>query len=186
VIAKVTGRYVKGLIRVVLEQERVDEVEQALQRLDKILKDNRDILKVLYHPVIAREKKKKLLRDCLGGDAPEVLVRFVELIIDRKREEILESLYDAYTHAADEIRGIVRGTVRSAVELTAGQVDGLKQELEKTLEKKVSLAGDVDKDLLGGVQIFIGPHIIDGSVAARIDRLHKHLLDEVTQIKLAV
>ncbi|MCP4714954.1 MAG: F0F1 ATP synthase subunit delta, partial [Deltaproteobacteria bacterium] len=49
--------------------------------------------------------------------------------------------------------------------------------------KKVEFEIEQDPSLLGGLQVYIGTYVIDGSVTGRLNRFHKHLLDEVGQLK---
>ena len=169
-------RYVQGFIQGVHEQNRIHEVEQALKDLDKLLRENRQIKAVLHHPTISRDRKKKLLRELLGEGVPDILFAFIDYVIEKKRERILEFLYLEYKRAADRLQGIVRARVRSAVELTEEQAKKLKATLEKSLGKSVELECEVDKTLIGGLQVMIDSEIIDGSVTGRLNRLHRHLL----------
>lgn len=169
-------RYVQGFIQRVHEQNRIHEVERALKSLDDLIRENREIKAVLHHPTLSRDRKKKLLRELLGDGSPGILFAFIDYVIEKKRERILEFLYHEYKKAADRLQGIVRARVRSAVELTEEQAKKLKATLEKSLGKSIELECEVDPGLLGGLQVLIGSNIIDGSVTGRLNRLHRHLL----------
>ncbi len=43
----------------------------------------------------------------------------------------------------------------------------------------------MDPSLLGGMQIFIATHVIDGSVTGRLSRFRRHLLKGAAAIKPA-
>lgn len=180
---RVAKRYVQGLLQAAKEKNCVGEVEQVLEKFARVIKENRDVPRILYHPTISRERKKKLLHGLLGRQVPDILERFMDYIIDKKRERILVLLYAEYRDAADKLRGIIRAKVRSAVQLTRGQVERLKNELEKNLGKKVEFEFELDKTILGGIQVFIGTYIIDGSLSGQLTRLHKHLLKNIVQLK---
>jgi F-type H+-transporting ATPase subunit delta len=49
--------------------------------------------------------------------------------------------------------------------------------MEKTTSRTVKIAYAVDAALLGGLQVFIGNEILDGSIQGRLNRLQKHLLE---------
>lgn len=174
---RITRRYVQGFIQAAHEKDCVGEVEQVLKNVDRIIKQEQSIKDILGHPVISREHKKKIFRRLIGEEAPETLQNFVDYVIDKKREGLLEFLYDEYRKAADTLRGILRAKIKSAAALTGAQVEKLRGELEKKLGKKVELECEVDKILVGGLQIFVGTYIIDGSVSGRLNRLQKHLLN---------
>jgi F-type H+-transporting ATPase subunit delta len=176
---KVTKRYVKGFLEAAHERNCVEGAEAALKNIDELLKQHREVAGFLYNPVISRMRKKKLLHELLGEGVPEIVKRFMDLIVDKKRERILELLYAEFEIAADELRGLVRARVKSGENLTAGQVETLRDTLGKMLDKKVELECEVDATLLGGLQVFLGTYVIDGSVTGRLERMQKYLLEEV-------
>lgn len=180
---KVTRRYVQGFIQAVQGQDQVDAVEQALKSIDELLKENKEFKNLLYHPTISRARKKDLLRKLAGEKVPPVLNRFTDFLIEKKRERILEAVYGEFKQAADELRGIVRVKIHASHEMTQQQVLRIQAELERSLNKRAILEIVIDRNLLGGLQIMIGTHIFDGSVSGRLNRLHKYLQDEVSNLK---
>jgi F-type H+-transporting ATPase subunit delta len=180
---RVTRRYVQGFIEAAQAQGQVDAVEHALQTIDTAIKDNRDLRNLLFHPTISRERKKSLLNKISGDQVPAVVKSFTDLVIEKKREHIFTSVYSQFREAADALRGIMRARVTAAYQPTAEQVDRLKAQLERALNKKVIIEIQVDKQLLGGMQIMIGTYILDGSITGRLGRLHKHLQEEMSNIK---
>ncbi len=178
---KVTKRYVGALLQIAHEHNRVDEVEEALHILDSSIKQDRQFAACLYHPTFPRERKKKLLGALLGEEAPEIVKNFLNLAIDKKREKAFGFFYTAYKNAADELRGLVRVKVRSAAELNTSQFEHLRTVLEKRLEKKVDFESEIDKTIVGGLQVFFGTYIIDGSITGRLSRMRKHLQQHVGQ-----
>ncbi len=179
---RVAKRYINGLLQVAQQQNKVEEVEKALAAIDGMIRDRADLRDVLFHPTIPRQHKKSLLHK-LMGDCPDLFKRFVDFVVDKKRERIFECAYEEYRDSADHLRGVVRGRIKSATALTGDQEQLLATELGRTLGKKVVLDYEVDAGMLAGMQVFIGSYIVDGSLTSRLNRLHKHLLDEVSQIK---
>jgi F-type H+-transporting ATPase subunit delta len=183
---RVTIRYVQGLIEASQKNHCVDEVWHALKNLDNFIEKNSELTKLFYNPAISRERKKKVLRELISDNVPDVLKRFMDYIIDKKREKILESLFKEYKIAADRLRGIVRAkVVTAAAQISREQDEKLKIILEKFLNKKIEFEFETEKSLVGGLQVIIGTYLIDGSVNGRLNRLHKHLLDELGQLKTA-
>jgi F-type H+-transporting ATPase subunit delta len=166
----------------VLETGTLDAVEKALDSFDAMLRDNPAITSVLYHPTVSRAKKQDMVRALLD-DAPPELIRFLCHIIEKKREHLLMDVCAEFKNAADTARGIVRGRVRSAAPLREAQQERLAGGLSAALGKQVKLESDIDAGLLAGLQVFVGSYAIDGTLKSRLARLHKHLLEETTQLK---
>ena len=180
---RVAKRYIQGFIQVAREHDCVDQAEQALRRFDGVLREHRDIAKILYHPSFPRGRKKKLISTVLGDDVPAVLKRFLEYILDKKREGIYELLYGEYKRAADELRGIVQATVVSATGLSGDQARRLRAALETLLGKKVECTFDLDATLIGGIRVAVGTAVIDGTVRRKLTRLHQHLLSRAQYVR---
>jgi len=104
-------------------------------------------------------------------------------MISKKREHMLKGLCVEFKNAADGLRGIVRGRVCCASALRDAQQQRLTASLSAALGKEVKLETRTDAGLLAGMQVFVGSHVIDGSVKSRLARLRKHLLEETTQLK---
>ncbi len=182
---KITMRYVKGLIEAASHQNCIDDVGKALKSLDSIVSQHRDVTDIIYNPTVASERKKKFVAGLLPTGSPELLGRFLDYVIDKKREKILESVCKEYIIAADTLQGIIRAKVISAIELTDKQVSRLEKEIESVLQMKVVLESEIDPNILGGVKIYTGTNVIDGSVTGRLDSFQKHLLSRMGQLKTA-
>jgi F-type H+-transporting ATPase subunit delta len=176
-IRRVTRRYVKGFLQAAVESDCVEPVEKTLKEFDRVFRENREISEIISHPTVPRGNKKRLLQGLLGDSSPELLKHFVDYVVDKKRERIFSFLYQEYKTAAAQLKGIVSAKVRSAIELSKQQSENITGLLEQKLNNKVELECEIDEKLIGGLQVFLGSYIIDGSVKGRLDKLHKKLLE---------
>ena len=112
---RVTKRYVQGIIGAAQAQGLVDAVEQALQSIDAVIMENRDFRNLLFHPMISRDRKKNLLHKIIGDHAPALVRNFIDLVVEKKREHILASVYGEFKAAADDLRGICGPGLRQPV-----------------------------------------------------------------------
>jgi F-type H+-transporting ATPase subunit delta len=175
--SKITLRYIRAILDIAAAQGKTDAVEAELQNIDQLLKSNPAFMNLLLHPKISRLRKKKLLDDTFGARFSALVKSFLHLLVEKKREELIPVLFEEYKKAADRLRGIVKATVKSAIDLSDKQCQNLKAALEKRLSSTVELQFEVDRAILGGMQIFIGNDIIDGSIRGRLDKLQKYLLE---------
>jgi F-type H+-transporting ATPase subunit delta len=176
-IRRITRRYVKGFLQAAVESDCVEPVEKTLKDFDRVFRENKEISEIISHPTVPRKNKKRLLQGLLGDGSPELLKHFVDYVVDKKRERILSFLYEEYKIAAGQLKGIVSAKVRSAIELSKQQSENITGLLEQKLNNKVELECEIDEKLIGGLQVFLGSYIIDGSVKGRLDKLHKKLLE---------
>jgi F-type H+-transporting ATPase subunit delta len=176
-IRRVTRRYVKGFLQAAVESDCVEPVEKTLKDFDRVFRENRKISEIISHPTVPRGNKKRLLRGLLGDSSPELLKHFVDYVVDKKREKIFSFLYEEYKIVAAQLKGIVSAKVKSAIELSKQQSENITGLLEQKLNNTVELECEIDEKLIGGLQVFLGSYIIDGSVKGRLDKLHKKLLE---------
>ena len=176
-IRRVTRRYVKGFLQAAVASDCVEPVEKSLKEFDRVFRENREISEIISHPTVPRKNKKRLLQGLLGDGSPELLKHFVDYVVDKKRERIFSFLYEEYKIAAAQLKGIVSAKVKSAIELSKQQSENITGLLEQKLNNKVELECEIDEKLIGGLQVFLGSYIIDGSVKGRLDKLHKKLLE---------
>lgn len=171
----VGARYAEALYEVAEREKAVDTVEQELQAVDAIIRENRDLQKVLYHPRVTPEDKKSLLSDLLSGKISAVTLEFLKLLVERQREQFLSDIVSYYANLANKARNVAEAGVSSAVDLTAGEKQLLADLLNKLTGKKVETSYKVDPSLIGGIVVRIGDRVIDGSIRTRLATLREHL-----------
>ena len=174
---RIIGRYISALLDLAAAQGKTADVEQELQLIDQLLKKNPELLNMLLHPKISRLRKKKLLDDILGTRVSAAVRNFLHLLVEKKREGIIPFLFEEFKKAADRLRGVINATVKSAIELSAAQKQKLQSVMEKTTSRTAKITYAVDTALLGGLQVYIGNEILDGSIQGRLIRLQKYLLE---------
>jgi F-type H+-transporting ATPase subunit delta len=172
----VVRRYARALIDVAEKRGLLEQVGKELDGFQAIMKEQPRFARVLRAPVIAPARKRQLLRATMAGRVSDLTLRFLELLVEKEREEILPEIPDAYRRLAYEIRNIQPVEVTSAVELTAGERGALQDALARRTGKQIDLYERVDPALMGGAIIRIGDTIYDGSVRGQLRRLRKRLL----------
>ena len=66
-------------------------------------------------------------------------------------------------------------TATTAVELSPNDRDGLAGSLSKRLGREVRLTATVDPAIIGGLVLRFGDHVIDASLATRLQQLRRKL-----------
>jgi len=81
-----------------------------------------------------------------------------------------------FDRLVDEAAGRVRATVTAAIELDAHDRDRIARELSARLNKEVKVQVTVDPRILGGLKIQYGDHVVDGTVATKLQQLRRRLV----------
>jgi F-type H+-transporting ATPase subunit delta len=99
------------------------------------------------------------------------------LLIESNRVKQVAGIVEEFESLADAAAGRVRATVTTAVELDQAERDKVADQLSKRLGKEVRMTVVVDKSILGGLKLQYGDHLIDASVATKLQQLRRRLAD---------
>ncbi|RXT01119.1 F0F1 ATP synthase subunit delta [Ammoniphilus sp. CFH 90114] len=173
--ALVAKRYAQALFEVASEKQQIDLVEQELDQVKQLFNDNPAFLQFLQHPQLAGETKKQEVKAIFEGKLSEITLNFLNLLIDKKREDIFAIIPQYFTDKANEARGLVDAVVVSVKELTEAEKQGIAESFKKLLNKEVRVTNQIDQTIMGGVVVQVGDRLYDGSVAGRLNRLQQSL-----------
>jgi len=127
------------------------------------------------HPRVSLEDKKGNLRDALGGKYSKRTLRFLELLIEKKRFSLLPHLAADFGRIYDEGRGVMHASVRTAKDLDEAERRTLEERLSGFIGKTVILDIRVDESLMGGVVVRLGDWTLDGSLKGKLKNLRARL-----------
>ncbi|RYM05520.1 F0F1 ATP synthase subunit delta [Sporolactobacillus sp. THM7-7] len=165
----VARRYAQALIEVAEERGMIDAFEEQLIDVRRTLAGNSELRRVLLHPQISGEEKKQLVNTLFSGRAGQEVLNLLKLLIDRKRESIIDEVLEAYTKLADVRRGILDVTVTTAAPLNDAEQNDLSRRLGSALEKKLRMHVNVDKGIIGGILLRIGNRLYDGTIKGKLE-----------------
>lgn len=171
-------RYATALFETAQRQGKLDSVEKDFDALIGLLHENQAFRQMWESPLIPAGRKRELLADLLKSSIDILTLSFLRLLVDKRREEILETVDFELRQQADSARHLVRAEATFAVEPTTQEKTSLKDSLEKRTGEHVLLTVEVDPAILGGVVVKMQDTIIDGSVRGTLERLREQLLQE--------
>ncbi len=167
-------RYAMALYLSAAEGGGQDRVRSELAEAYKSLSGQMAVLK---NPTISAKEHKALVAKTAPNLSPKTK-HFLELLIDKKRINLLPAIAGDLMRIADEGAGRVRAQVRSASELSQPELDSLLQRLKKYSGKDVLAETKIDPELLGGVVVRMGDLVLDGSIAGKLRNLASALTEE--------
>jgi F-type H+-transporting ATPase subunit delta len=156
-------------------EETVDAFGRALDELIRLLEGEPRIRKFLATPLVDVAAKQAAVRQALEGRVPDLFLRFVLVVIDKRRGPFLADIAEQYRHLVDARRGRVRADVVLASEPDAAMREEIRGSLERMMGLEVVPSFRVDDALIGGVVVRMGDQILDGSIRRRVSELRRHL-----------
>jgi F-type H+-transporting ATPase subunit delta len=174
--SRVSKRYAKALFDLALEQGELSLVERDLHLLEEDLNKIEDLLAMVVSPVISKNIKSQIFAELYKKRLQVLTYQFIELLLQKKRENILVDIIQAFQELLDQHRGIVRGEVRSYLPLSTAQVNGLKAQLDKIYGKNVQLNQQTDSELLGGFTVKVKDRVYDLSLRNKLESMRTALV----------
>lgn len=171
--SRTARRYAKAVFELALQEGRVEHWEHSLSRLRDLLSDP-EVAAMLSNPTIAASDRMNLVSESPHIVDPEA-TNLARLLIESNRVREIEGIVDEYERLADEAAGRVRATVTTAIELGSHERHRIAGELSKRLNQEVKLQVAVDPRIIGGLKLQYGDHVVDGTVATKLQQLRRRL-----------
>jgi F-type H+-transporting ATPase subunit delta len=141
---------------------------------DAVQRDGR-LTNFLAAPQVSAVDKKRVIEKAFMDSVPRPLVRFLQKLIDNRRQMLLTDIATEYANLVDETSGRVHAQVTVARETTETDRERIAAQLSEALGKTVVPHVIVNPDILGGIIVKVGDRVMDGSVRKRISLLRSRL-----------
>ena len=175
----IAKKYAKALLEVGLQDGNYEALGQDLNKMADLLKESKELRVALWSPSFPKPTRKAIAGKISEGlGLATTTIKFIELLIQRKRIDLLFEVTRAYRDLCDEIAGRTRTTLVTPLELPSGLVQEIRSQLESLAGKEVILSVERDPSLIGGFLTRIGNVVYDGSLKAQIAKLRDDLYKE--------
>jgi len=171
------NKYIKAFLDLAQQQGKADQLTEELNLIDGLYQDPRG-RDVFINPFLATKQKVELIRKVLAKKISALTLALIELLINKRRGELIPAINQGYKQAWLKRQGIQKAKVTTATPLTDKQLAALNKNLSSLTGKKVILEQKADVALGAGARIEIGDWLLDGSIKARFAQLRKSILAE--------
>lgn len=172
----ISRRYARACFALAREQNQVDALAGDLTGIQQMLQGSADLQRFISNATLNRADQEKALA-ALGAKAKwsPLTQKFLGTLAENRRLNMLSFIIDAILGEIAEHKGEVTAEVTAAHALDDAQVKNISAALTKALGKTVKVSLKQDASILGGLIIKVGSKLIDSSVQAKLERLHRAL-----------
>jgi F-type H+-transporting ATPase subunit delta len=172
IITELSRRYAEALFAEAVEKKSLEELTKDVKSLEKMSQESQDFQELIKNPVISKKDKLSVVQEISKkAGFCELMFNFLSLLAENNRLFAIDDIIKRYHKLALEHAGGVNVDVICANELNKEQEKALAQNLEESLGKDIVLNKMTDPDIIGGLIIKIGSHMIDSSVKSKLKRL---------------
>ncbi len=174
----IARRYARALYRYALEEKVAEEVYEAMKAFDANAYSHPDLHRALGNPMLAPEKKERLIVAAIGREPGEALLKFIRLLITNHRETYMRLISFVYQKIYREANGIVKVNILTAEELPAEAMERIKAFVKRQTSKAIEFVHNVDSSILGGFILQVGSRQLDASLRKELKDIGLKLLGQ--------
>jgi F-type H+-transporting ATPase subunit delta len=172
VLSKVAVPYAEALLDLAKSNDSLKETTNDMNIVSQFLANSSDLKKFLGNPLISKDAKKNVVKDILGEQIGDSTLKFLLLLVERGRIEVLESIAQKFLELSFKQDSIEIAKITSSIQLSAQQQKEIAEKLKViTGAKQIKLALKVDPALIGGFTIEIGSKMIDTSIRGQLKQI---------------
>ena len=172
VLSKVAVPYAEALLDLAQSNDSLKETTNDMNFVSQILADSSDLKKFLGNPLITKDAKKNTVKDIFGEQIDASTLKFLWLLVERGRIEVLESIAQRFLELSFKQESIEIAKITSSIQLSSQQQKDISEKLKVlTRAKQIKLALKVDPSLIGGFTIEIGSKMIDTTIRGQLKQI---------------
>lgn len=170
----IAQRYTRALFASAGASGPREALGKELAAFDSLLDQRPEFRASFQHPGISVSAKLELALSA-AANGSELFKRFLNLLVVRRRMDLLPYVRTAYEELLLEAQGVQPVLVITSHPLRAELVDRMQQRLSLFLGKTAQLKVHIDPSVLGGVKLKYGDREIDATLKTKLNRLSKLL-----------
>jgi F-type H+-transporting ATPase subunit delta len=175
--SKITVRYAKALFALAKESNSFDALKKDMELLYQCIQEIPELQFVIESPVIKVSEKIKLFEESFRTSFSELTTSFINLVLERRREEYLAGISRYFLSLLKTEQGIQSAELVTAVPLDETLRQSVLQYITRKFNTKVELHESIHDELIGGFILRVGDRQVDASIASKLARIKTALIN---------
>lgn len=178
----VSGRYAKALLMYAEKHNKGTEVYREAKWLSRCMMHYPQVKRILSSPVVSDSQKQTMLEELFVEPPSEEFRNFIRLILEKKREESLQTICFMYMDYFREERNILVVELVTAIPVSEESKKRIIEKMGKFTQKQIKLVTYNNPELLGGYVIYWDTYRWDASIASRMRQVKKKIRETMNNI----
>ena len=172
----IARNYAEALVTLAQRADDLDGWGRMIDDVAALVTTDVKVRRFLESPRVPVAAKKEILRKAFQDRMPRLMVRFLEALLQNRRQLLIPEIASEYATLVDASLGRVRADVTLARDPQPGEVEAITASLSKTLGRNAVANVRVNPEIIGGVIVRVGDYVKDGSVRRRLGVLRSKLV----------
>ena len=168
--------YAEALLSLAKKSGDVEQWGELLDAIASAMSEDQTLRTFLESPKLAAAHKIEILDKALGRRVPKLFLRYIETVIQKRRQMLIPAIAIEYQTLIDESENRLHANVTVAREPVESEKEGLARQLSRLFGKQVVPHITHNPAILGGVIVRVGDTVMDGSVRKRLSVLKQRML----------
>lgn len=173
----ISVRYARALYNYASEKQADKVVFDEMKQLASVYNHLPDFKSAIDNPVMSASNKLKLIIQTVNTDVSNVSERFIQLVLDRKRETHLYRIALAYQDLYRKENNVTVGRLIMADSFDSSVIDKIKKLVQKSHPGDVEFETETNPEIGGGFVLYVDTYRLDASVATQLKNIKKQLLN---------
>lgn len=165
-----------AFISVSKEQNKVEECKRELSTVASRFKENPDLLKIFKAPKISRERKDQIVDELFSSEVSKITLGFLKVLVKRKLIEYIQLIDAQCTHIYNSMIGVIEGRIYTPFILKEDKLKQIEDIFSKKYGKRVVFRMIKDKNVIGGMKIYVQDTLYDYSLDSKLNQIRDKLV----------
>ena len=172
----VLDRYAGALVDLAYENKVLKEVDNDLVEMLSMLSSSDEFRVAVSSINLSSPQQQAFMSEiCEKAKFHRLTCDFIGVLIQNRRLYALEGVIRSFQKMVAAREGYKEVVVETAEKLTQAQQKDIQKQLESEVGSGVVLHTKVNPEIIGGMIVTIGSHMIDDSVRRKLERLRVSL-----------
>lgn len=165
----IARNYAEALLALARKAGDIEGWGKMLAEVAQMVRTDVAVRRFLENPRTSAADKRAVLRQALQDRMPRLLVRFLESVVENRRQMLVPAIADEYRALVDAELGRVAAEVTLARAPQEGEVQAIADALAKSIGKPVVATVRVNPEILGGVIVRMGDQLRDNEPCKKLE-----------------
>ena len=166
--------YAEAVFKLAKEHNTFAQWANMLALLETVVTDPH-VIAYISNPNFSAQQIDSLLLGICGEKLDGMGRNFVQVLTRNDRLTLLPEIRELFEALKAEQEGVLEVKIDSAFPLSKKQTGELERRLKERYQRKIVTQVSVEPELIGGVKIAVGDHVLDATVRGKLEAMRTAL-----------